>query len=215
MPVYPAYNFLKVEEQVMSKRHQEWLKVRRLIKKTNKSLFEDCFAGRFEVRLTGNKRDYQTANYFVYTPELFTADEASDPTWQYSYYEAEIRDNEEPERNFKIWFKYSDSFGLIDCWTDRWEMRSEYFDNSISSIWSVINNFIIKSDFWDKWNDIEYKKTHWYSGDNLKETIAILGEAYKDPVSAEEYRKRRELAFQCSSETPSCSNNETSKKASD
>lgn len=169
----------------MTKFHKDWLETRRMVRKINKQLKEDCFAGRFELRLTGRRQDYQMANYLIYTPELYTINEASDPTWSFSYYEAEVKDNEESERNFKIWFKLSENFGLIDCSTDNWEAASQYFENGgINSIWTVMNNFIIKSDFWEKWRDLEYQKTHWYSGEELERMMKFCGKAYKDPVSA-------------------------------
>lgn len=174
----------------MTKLHKNWLKTKKLVKKINKQLKEDCFAGRFEVKLTGKRQDYQTSSYLIYVPALYTIDEVTDPTWSFSYYEAEIRDNEEPERNFKVWFRLSKDFGLVDCSTDDWEASSKYFENlGLNGIMVVMNNFIVKSDFWEKWQDLEYRKTHWYSGKQLEEMIAYGGPEYRDPELVENKKR--------------------------
>lgn len=177
--------------------HKDWLYAKKLLKDFNNRLYEDVFKNRFKATLTGNKRDFSTANYLCYCPELLNAENAGDPTWRYSEYEIKIEDTEEPERSFNIWCRLSDSFGLIDCYaaTEEDHLKSmKYFRNTsgLKELWTIMNNFIIYSDFWEKWNDIEYQKTHWYTGECLKEMVAYSGPEYTTPEGAERARKERD-----------------------
>lgn len=183
----------------MSKKtiHKQWLKAKKFIKMINKNLSDDVFSGRFKVSLTGKKRDYYLANYLCYTPELLTADNAGDPAWKYSVYEVRIEDTEEPERSFNVWCEYSNNFGMIDCHIEDenyYSIGSKYLQNcsGLKELWWVVNNFIIYSDFWDKWKDIEYQKTHWYSGKCLDDMIAYGGSLYKTPEGAKLARELRD-----------------------
>lgn len=142
-------------------------KVNKILRQVNKQLKEDCFAGRFSVRQLG-KICYSQANYLCYCPQLYTYSEAEDPCWRYANYTIEFVDAEEPERNFKAYFSYSKVFGLKYLGNELEGAGKEIHPNYPSNIWMVMNDFIIKSDFWKKWDDPEYKKTHWYSGKQLE-----------------------------------------------
>lgn len=176
--------------------HKKWLKVKKTVKKINKQLYEDVFKERFKLVLTGNKQDYYQASYGIYVPELLDADNAGDPAWKYSVYEVRLEDTEEPERSFTFWCEYSDTFGLIHCRAideDNYSKMVRYKTGSsgLNEVWVLINNFIVNSDFWKKWDSLEYKKTHWYSGEELERVIACNGSAYKSPEGAEEAKKAK------------------------
>lgn len=166
--------------------HKEWLKAKRFTKKLNKQLKEDVFEGRFQLVLTGNKKDFSQSNYGIYVPELLTAENAGDPTWQYSVYEVRLEDTEQQERSFAFWCEYSDTFGLINCSpadVENQEKMQKYSQgfSGIRSAVTLVNNFIVYSDFWEQWKNPEYKKNHWYSGEQLKRAIEIGGSSFKNP----------------------------------
>jgi len=56
------------------------------------------------------------------------------------YYLYELCDREQPERN-----------ELVHGWLNYWEICSSY------KIWEAMNNFIITSDFWTKYNEARQK----------------------------------------------------------
>ena len=175
-------------------RQKERRIVNRYLKKLNKSLREDCFAGRFVVELIGYK-DYQCANYSIYTPELYTIDEVADPTWQYSYYRLRIVDVEEPERSFDCYAKWSSSLGLINTIAadeDSYRKGAKYIDNSGCRhfVWTV-SNFIAESDFWQKWRSFDYAKNHWYSGKELKDYMRTLGPWWRSADTLKEHDPNR------------------------
>ena len=55
-----------------------------------------------------------------------------------------------------------------------------------------MNNFIVRSDFWDKWRDFDYAKDHWYSGNQLTEMINVCGDKWR---SAEALRNEEPDRF--------------------
>ena len=59
---------------------KDQIQVRKVLRKRNKVLKEDCFAGRFEYRQIGRK-------------------DFNDDGWYSSIYKIEFRDNEDPSRN--------------------------------------------------------------------------------------------------------------------
>ena len=153
---------------MQSQIQKEQKQVNKILKKLNKQMKEDCFAGRFLVVQTG-KKCFSEANYSCYCPKLYTYNEAADPCWRYAYYTIRFIDKEEPERNFKAYFSYSKVFGLKYLGNELEGAGKEIHPGYPSNIWMVMNDFIIKSDFWKKWDDPEYKKTHWYSGKQLED----------------------------------------------
>lgn len=128
-------------------------KVNRQIHGLNRNLKEDCFAGRFSVKMIKRKDEFLLR-------------------WPYPKFFIEIMDNEQPERNIVELFHWSDSWGLRE------------FETLID----ILNNFIVSSDFWDRWrNDEAYRETHFFSGkrmENLKnvaiKTQEIINEREKN-----------------------------------
>ena len=176
-------------------RRKEIKNVKKQLKRMNKQLKEDCFAGRFELRKIKQK-DFQEPNYLVYTPWCFTIDDAGDPTWRHSLYYIELVDNEDTSRNVVYVCKYSEHFGLCDLVYDINLSNDKNCpgyesDGGLSILFWAINNFIIKSDFWKKWdNDIEYMKTHWFSGAELNERLKS-NKDYESPEKFYEMRKEK------------------------
>ena len=160
---------------------KEHNKVKKHINAINNYLYDDVFSGRFKL-VQVDRRDIQEGAYLCYSPEHFTIDDASDPCWRHSIYLIRFVDTEEPERNVEYWAKWSDSFGLCDLRRDFWDNlgKPNYCDNlGLSTAQSVMNNFIVRSDFWDKWRDFDYAKDHWYSGKQLTEMINVCGDKWK------------------------------------
>lgn len=167
--------------------------VNRYLRKINKQLNEDVFSGRFEVKQV-NRKDFQDANYSCYCPSEYTIEEASDPCWRYSWYLIKFIDNEEPERNVEYWAKWSDRFGLCD-------LHRDFFGNvgvpdyrgwsGLSTVPGTMSNFIVKSDFWDLWNNFNYAKTHWYSGKELDNMMRICGPEWESAETLAEARPDR------------------------
>lgn len=140
---------------------KEQRKVRRVIRKQNKNLKEDCFAGRFQIRQTnrvsqGLYPGWVDKTYISKDGKDFGVAGHSYHLWYKAAYEIEFIDNEQPERNYKEWF---------ECW----DILNYSFLKQ--SLWSHLNEFILSSDFWKKWNDPEYARTHWFSGAQLKEKM--------------------------------------------
>lgn len=179
------------------KRNQFWKehnKVKKHINAINKYLYDDVFSGRFKL-VQVDHRDIQEGAYLCYSPEHYNIDEASDPCWRHSMYLIRFVDTEEPERNVEYWAKWSDHFGLCDLHRDFWDNlgKPNYCDNlGLSTAQSVMNNFIVRSDFWDKWRDFDYAKDHWYSGKQLTEMINVCGDKWR---SAEALRNEEPDRF--------------------
>lgn len=177
----------------MKKRRKEQLVVRKHIAKINKQLREDKFAGRFEVKQVG-RIDKIYNNYVNFYPKTMTIDEVGDPEWHVNYYLIDVIDNEEPERNGHFQVRWSKTFGLVDV-VPLDKNSDVYYRHSaggLVSIYEILNTFIIESDFDEKWKSLEYAKTHWYSGKELKETLQWLGPNWE---SAEKLAKAEPQRF--------------------
>lgn len=174
----------------MNKRRKEQLKIRKMIRHINKQLKEDYFAGRFEIKQT-NRKDFAEPNYINYYPKTLTIDNAGDPQWNWSIYTIELIDNEEPERNCKYNFRYSEVFGMIEAIPLTNEGCQYLTPGGISPLWEILNNFIVQSDFQEKHRYFDYAKTHWYSGEELERVIRHLGSAWVSPEELIKVRPER------------------------
>lgn len=163
-----------------NKRRKLQLKIRRVLRETNKSLKEDLFAGRFEVKLVNRKDFAEPAYHPVYCPKNFTINEAGDPQWNWSLYTIELIDNEEPERNCQFAFRWSETFELCDGHPLDDKAYAYYRSGGLFKLNEAINDFIIYSDFWKKWNYLEYARTHWFSGKALDKQMEELGPEWID-----------------------------------
>ena len=162
------------ERLMKNKRRKLQLKIRRILRETNKSLKEDLFAGRFEVKLV-DRKDFAEPAYLVYYPKNFTIEQAGDPQWNWSLYSIELIDNEEPERNCRFAFRWSNTFELCDGHPLDDNAYAYYRSGGLVKLNEAINDFIIYSDFWKKWNYLEYARTHWFSGKTLEKQMKELG----------------------------------------
>jgi len=134
-------------------------KINRFIHSMNRNLYEDVFKNRFSIHQV-SRQDLCECGGFHFS------------NWCRSAYLIEFRDNEEPERDYSKWF---------DCW----DVSGPWL--SSGSVTSNLNTFIIESDFWEKWRtDEEYKKNHWYSGEQLKQ----FNEYEKQRI---EFERRKDL----------------------
>ena len=88
-------------------------KVNRAVKNLNRSLRQDVFGTRFELRQYRKQRGHDGVMYYIY----------------------QMIDNEQPSRNT-----------LARGW------ESGYAIVNFSSLWIAMNDFIIQSDFWTKYN---------------------------------------------------------------
>ena len=156
-----------------------------MLRKFNKQLREDYFAGRFELKQIG-RIDYSQPNFLVYKPNSFTIDEVGDPNWLINIYRIELIDNEEPERNCIYRCRYSKDFGLVDVQAETIDGRRYVSNAGLPNIQEVLNNFIIESDFSEKSKSLEYARTHWYSGAELEKMVQMLGPEW---ISADELAK--------------------------
>lgn len=69
-----------------------------------------------------------------------------------SCYGIRLIDHEQPHRNIEKWYNADSLFSF----------RYSLFDD--------FNNFIVMSDFWDRWcHDQDYRNDHWYSGKQKEE----------------------------------------------
>lgn len=96
-------------------------KIRRIIRILNKQMREDVFGDRFSLRIIGS--------------DIRPYDDNSG--WD-AYFNIEFLDKEQPDRNYSYWFEphfiiYSGMFA-----------GGRHVD-------SDLNDFIVNSDFWDKW----------------------------------------------------------------
>lgn len=175
----------------MNKRRKEQLQVRKVLRSFNKQLREDKFAGRFEVKQVG-RIDKAYNNYINHYPKNMTIDEVGDPEWHVNYYLIDVIDNEEPERNGHFQVRWSKTFGLVDA-NELDEKSAKYRPRGggLSHLTEVINEFIIQSDFDEKWKSLEYAKTHWYSGKELKETLQWLGPNWESAEKLAEAEPKR------------------------
>lgn len=170
------------------RKHQVWKQcksVKQFIKKINKDLKEDCYAGRFEVKKLDTVFSTRS-NWINGRPKNININEWAKTQWTSSLHLIKIIDNEIPDRNVEMWFEYSDTSKLSypiangEFLSEQWLKNVHYITNDgSSSIYEVLNNFIVESDFWNKWNEFDYAKTHWYSGDQLKKMVALFGEKWK------------------------------------
>lgn len=88
-------------------------KVNRAVKNLNRSLRQDVFGTRFELRQYRKQRGHDGVEYYLY----------------------QMIDNEQPERN-----------DLVRGW------ESGYAIIHFSPLWVAMNDFIVSSDFWSKYN---------------------------------------------------------------
>ena len=142
---------------------KEQREVRSVLRKINKDLKEDCYAGRFKVLQTGRKT-YNDQNgwcdkTFINIDEhrLYGVAGHGYHLWYHSDFYITLIDEEHPERN------------ITDCY-DIYEIKAGMFSGG-KTLGRDLNNFIIESDFWDKWSNPDYARTHWYSGENLRDML--------------------------------------------
>lgn len=164
----------------MNKRRKFQLKLRKWVKNYNKGLYEDKWAGRFEIKLTGRKDFSQPTWPSVHRPQCYTTEEIQDPEWHWSLYTIELIDNEEPERNCSFQFRWSETFGFCDGHPLDEEACKYYHSFGLFKLGDAVNEFIIQSDFDKKWKYLEYAKTHWFSGEELNECLRMLGPNWTD-----------------------------------
>ena len=88
-------------------------KVNRAVKNLNRSLKQDIFGTRFELRQYRKQKGRDGIEYYMY----------------------QMIDNEQPDRNT-----------LVNGW------ETGYAIINFSPLWIAMNDFIIKSDFWTKYN---------------------------------------------------------------
>lgn len=177
--------------KMKNKKRKEQLKVRKLLRELNKQLKEDYFAGRFEVKQIGRKDFSQPAYFPVYCPQCYNIEEAGDPQWNWSLYTIELIDNEEPERNCFFEFRWSDTFKLCDGRPLDEKACKYYRSFGLFKLGDAMNEFIIQSDFNKKWKYLEYARTHWFSGDELKEHLRINGSCWASADALAEAKPNR------------------------
>ena len=165
----------------MNKRRKFQKKIiRKVLKEANEDLREDLFAGRFEVKLV-NRIDFAEQTFYpIYYPKNFTIEEADDPQRFWSLYIIELIDNEEPERNCRFAFRWSKDFEFCDGHPVDDKAYAYYRSGGLFLLSEAINDFIVYSDFWKKWNYLEYARTHWFSGKTLEKQMEELGPKWKD-----------------------------------